>query len=170
MARVSSRPPQPLAKSERLPQHQHGVFTQVANETCTFNRYVTLSVLWNEPALMEVSFLLLSLHFCSYLDRNRKISDRFVCFLMPPQHGCPVRSIHSGSPRFAVLVTNWPRARPRTDPTPAASASTDTPETGPRFARVNINTALSPALTEGCLRWMLLVCPQKVLLPHFHQA
>lgn len=68
VAHVSSRPPQPLAKSQRLPQRQHGVFTQVANESCTFNRYVTASVPWNQQALIEFSFLLLLLYFYSYLD------------------------------------------------------------------------------------------------------
>lgn len=47
MAHVSSQPTGLGAKSKVPTQRQYGVFAQVANETCTFDRYVSLKALYH---------------------------------------------------------------------------------------------------------------------------
>ncbi len=45
MGYVTSQPTTVCAKSKIQTQRKYGVFAQVANETCTFDRYVSLSFL-----------------------------------------------------------------------------------------------------------------------------
>lgn len=47
MVYVTSQPTTVRAKSKIQSQREYGVFAQVANETCTFDRYVSLSVLFH---------------------------------------------------------------------------------------------------------------------------
>lgn len=60
MAHVSSQPTGLSAKSKVQAQRQYGVFAQVANETCTFDRYVSLTALYHVSrcltARQEVDF------------------------------------------------------------------------------------------------------------------
>lgn len=150
VAHVSSRPPQPLAKSERLPQHQHGVFTQVANEFCTFNRYVTSSVLWNGQARIEISFQLLSFHFLSYLDplwRLRVFSRVSTAWL-----SCQINPFRLSE----ICSSCHPLATCEAQNGSNAGCFCKHGYTGDGTTFCNgeyINAALSPALSEDCLRW-----------------
>lgn len=163
-AHVSSQPTALAAKSGVQTRRHHGVFTQVANETRTSDRYVSSSALRHgsrcPPGGLEVdpsvtfSQICVGLYHYSHLPVSRgalcpqfsvsRFATGFgrrafhppLVFLLP-QHGSPVWWIRARSLTFVTLATDSRRARPWMDPKTPASATTDTPETGQRFATVS---------------------------------
>lgn len=76
---------------------------------------------------------------------GRKAFHPPLVFLLP-QHGSPVWWIRARSLTFVSLATDTRLARPWMDPRTPASATTDTPETGRRFATVSGDARSGTAL------------------------